>query len=202
MPRSLSNGWLGTIQTYDSPPTEAALSRSYKTGKSGSAKTTGMTNTVNPIPPGYHSLTPYLAVSDGPKAIEFYRQVFGAEVISRQDMPDGRLGQAELKFGDSMLQLSNEMPQIGLKAPNGEWVHSSLVHYVPDVDATFARAIEAGARQVEPVQTFMTGDRYGTVIDPFGQRWAILTKVEDVSPEEADRRVKEWLASNPEGLDA
>jgi PhnB protein len=160
------------------------------------------TNTVNPIPAGYHSLTPYLAVSDGPKAIEFYQQVFGAEVISRQDMPDGRLGQAELKFGDSMLQLSTEMPQIGLQAPNGEWVHSSLVHYVPDVDATFARAIEAGARQVEPVSTFMTGDRFGTVIDPFGHRWAILTKVEDVSPEEADRRVKEWLASNPEGLTA
>jgi uncharacterized glyoxalase superfamily protein PhnB len=159
------------------------------------------TNTVNPIPDGYHSLTPYLAVNDGPKAIEFYQQVFGAEVISRQDMPDGRLGQAELKFGDSMLQLSTEMPQIGLQAPTGEWVHSSLVHYVPDVDATFAKAIEAGARQVEAVQTFMTGDRFGTVIDPFGHRWAILTKVEDVSAEEADRRVKEWLATNPEGLD-
>jgi uncharacterized glyoxalase superfamily protein PhnB len=158
------------------------------------------TNTVNPIPDSYHSLTPYLAVSDGPNAIEFYQAVFGAEVISRQDMPDGRLGQAELKFGNSMLQLSDEMPQIGLRAPNGEWVHSSLVHYVPDVDATYAKAIEAGARSVEAVQTFMTGDRFGTVIDPFGHRWAILTKVEDVSPEEADRRVKEWLATpTPKG---
>jgi uncharacterized glyoxalase superfamily protein PhnB len=128
--------------------------------------------------------------------------VFGAEVVSRQDMPDGRLGQAELRFGSSMLQLSDEMPQIGLQAPNGEWVHSSLVHYVADVDATFAKAIEYGARQVEPVSTFMTGDRYGTVIDPFGHRWAILTKVEDVSREEADRRVKEWLASSPEGTGA
>jgi len=77
------------------------------------------TNTVNPIPDGYHSLTPYLAVPDGPKAIEFYREVFGAEVVSRQDMPDGRVGQAELKFGNSMLQLSDQMPQIGLRAPNG-----------------------------------------------------------------------------------
>src|SRR3954466_3041545 len=157
------------------------------------------TNTVNPIPDGYHSLTPYLAVSDGPKAIEFYTSVFGAEVISRQDMPDGRGGQAELRFGDSMLQLSDEMPQIGLRAPTGEWVHSSLVHYVPDVDATFAKAIEAGARQVESVQTFMTGDRFGTVIDPFGHRWAIMTKVEDVSPEEADRRGKEGRFSSPRG---
>ena len=157
-------------------------------------------NTVNPIPDGYHSLTPYLAVPDGAKAIEFYQSVFGAEVITRQDMPDGRVGQAELKFGNSMLQLSDQMPQIGLQAPNGEWVHSSLVHYVPDVDATYAKAVEAGAKPVEEVQTFMTGDRFGTVIDPFGHRWAILTKVEDVSREEADRRVKEWLASNPEEL--
>lgn len=159
-----------------------------------------MTNKVNPVPDGYHSLTPYLAVADGPKAIEFYREVFGAEVISRQDMPDGRVGQAELKFGDSMLQLSDQMPQIGLRAPNGEWVHSSLVHYVPDVDATYAKAVAAGAKPVEEVQTFMTGDRFGTVIDPFGHRWAILTKVEGVTPEEADRRVKEWLAGNPDEL--
>jgi PhnB protein len=158
------------------------------------------TNTVNPIPDGYHSLTPYLAVPDGAKAIEFYTSVFGAEVISRQDMPDGRVGQAELRFGNSMLQLSDQMPQIGLRAPNGEWVHSSLVHYVPDVDATYAKAVAAGAKPVEEVQTFMTGDRFGTVIDPFGHRWAILTKVEDVSPEEADRRVKEWLAANPQDL--
>ena len=158
------------------------------------------TNTVNPVPDGYHSLTPYLAVDNGPKAIEFYQQVFGAEVVSRQDMPDGRLGQAELRFGNSMLQLSDQMPQIGLQAPNGEWVHSSLVHYVPDVDATYAKAVALGAKPVTEVETFMTGDRYGTVIDPFGHRWAILTKVEDVSREEADRRVQEWLDANPEAL--
>jgi uncharacterized glyoxalase superfamily protein PhnB len=99
-----------------------------------------------------------------------------------------------------MLQLSDQMPQIGLRAPNGEWVHSSLVHYVPDVDATYQKAIEAGATSVEPVQTFMTGDRYGTVIDPFGHRWAIMTKVENVSREEADRRVNEWLSSAPAEL--
>ena len=158
------------------------------------------TNTVNPIPDGYHSLTPYLAVPDGPGAIEFYQRVFGAEVVSRQDLPDGKVAQAELRIGNSMLQLSDEMPQIGLRAPNGEWVHSSLVHYTEDVDATFGRAIEAGARQVEPVSTFVTGDRYGTVVDPFGHRWAILTKVENVSKEEADRRINEWLAANADTL--
>jgi PhnB protein len=159
------------------------------------------TNTVNPIPDSYHSLTPFIAVTDGPKAIEFYTSVFGAEVISRQDLPDGRVAHAELKFGNSMLQLSDEMPQIGLRAPTGEWVHSSLVHYVPDVDTTYAKAIEAGAKTVEEVQTFLTGDRFGTVIDPFGHRWAIMTRVEDVSREEAERRINDWLASGAAGVE-
>jgi uncharacterized glyoxalase superfamily protein PhnB len=154
-----------------------------------------MTTTVNPVPDGYHSLTPYLAVADGAKAIDFYSAVFGAQVLSRSDLPDGSVAHAELRIGDSILQLSNEMPQIGLRAPNGESVHSSLVHYCADVDAVHARALEHGARQVEAVQTFVTGDRYGTVVDPFGHRWAITTRVEDVSREEADRRVNEWLAS-------
>jgi PhnB protein len=162
----------------------------------GTARLELMTTNVNPIPDGYHSLTPYLAVSDGPKAIDFCTQVFGAEVLSRQDQPDGKVAHAELRIGDSMLQMSDEMPGIGLRAPNGEWVHSSVVLYCPDVDATFAKAIEAGARQVEPVSTFVTGDRYGTLIDPFGHRWAILTRVEDVSREEADRRVQEWVEAN------
>ncbi|TQJ18564.1 VOC family protein [Kribbella jejuensis] len=159
------------------------------------------TNTVNPIPDGYHSLTPFIAVADGPKAIDFYTSVFGAEVISRQDLPDGRVAHAELKFGNSLLQLSDEMPQIGLRAPTGEWVHSSLVHYVPDVDKTYAKAIEAGATSVEAVQTFLTGDRFGTVIDPFGHRWAIMTRVDDVSREEAERRINEWLASGAAGVE-
>jgi uncharacterized glyoxalase superfamily protein PhnB len=157
------------------------------------------TNTVDPIPDGYHSLTPYLAVADGPKAIDFYQRAFGAEVVSRQDLPDGKVAHAELRFGDSMVQLSDQMPEIGLRAPAGDWVHSSLVHYVPDVDTVFTRALEAGARQVEPVSTFVTGDRYGTLIDPSGHRWAVMTKVEDVSKEEAERRVGEWLAANGTG---
>ena len=135
------------------------------------------TNTVNPIPDSYHSLTPYLAVADGPKAIEFYTSVFGAEVISRQDMPDGRVGQAELKFGNSMLQLSDEMPQIGLRAPNGEWVHSSLVHYVPDVDATYAKALDAGAVSVQAPVKKADDDKRGGVKDAGGTTWWIATKV-------------------------
>ncbi|HZO68362.1 MAG: VOC family protein [Kribbellaceae bacterium] len=154
-----------------------------------------MTTNVAPVPDGYHALTPYLAVADGAKAIDFYTAVFGAEVVSRNDQPDGSVAHAELRIGDSMLQLSNEIPSFGLRAPAGDWVHSSVVHYCADVDAVFARALEHGAREVEAVQTFVTGDRYGTVIDPFGHRWAIMTRVEDVSREEAERRVEEWLAS-------
>jgi PhnB protein len=150
---------------------------------------------IRPVPDGYRSLTPYLAVGDGAKAIDFYTEVFGAEVVSRNDLPDGTVAHAELRIGDSMLQLSTQMPQLGLRAPEPDWVHSSVVHYCADVDAAFARAIERGARQVEAVQTFVTGDRYGVVIDPFGHRWAIMTRVEDVSREEAERRVAEWLAS-------
>jgi PhnB protein len=152
-----------------------------------------MPNNVNPVPDGYRSLNPFLAVADGAKAIDFYSAVFGAEVLSRHDLPDGKVAHAELRIGDSLLQLSDEMPQIGLRAPTGEWVHSSVVHYCVDVDAVFALAIEHGARQVEEVQTFVTGDRFGTVIDPFGHRWAIMTRVEEVSREEAERRVQEWM---------
>lgn len=159
-----------------------------------------MTTNVNPVPDGYHSLTPYLAVGDGAKAIEFYQTVFGATVVSRNDQPDGSVAHAELMIGDSMLQLSNPIPQIGLRAPEADWVHSSLVHYCPDVDTTYKLAVENGARAVEEVQTFVTGDRFGVVIDPFGHRWAIMTRVEDVSREEADRRVNEWIES--QGLES
>ncbi|MEV6322159.1 VOC family protein [Nocardia sp. NPDC051787] len=154
-----------------------------------------MTNTVNPIADGYHSITCFLAVGDGNKAIDFYTAVFGAEVLSRNDLPDGQPAHAELKIGDSTLQLGMPIPDNGVLAPNGEWVHTSIVHYCPDVDAVVRRAVEHGARSAEEPQTFVTGDRYGVIIDPFGHRWAVLTKVEDVSREEAERRVNEWMAT-------
>ncbi|WP_194820324.1 glyoxalase/bleomycin resistance/extradiol dioxygenase family protein [Nocardia sp. XZ_19_385] len=153
-----------------------------------------MTNTVNPIPADYHSITCFLAVADANKAIDFYSAVFGAEVISRSDLPDGQAAHAELKIGDSTLQMGMPIPDNGVQAPNGEWVHTSIVHYCPDVDATIARAREHGARTAEDPQTFVTGDRFGVVIDPFGHRWAVMTRVEDVPREEAERRVNEWMA--------
>ncbi|HLS77310.1 MAG TPA: VOC family protein [Nocardia sp.] len=154
-----------------------------------------MTAKVDPIPEGYHSITCFLAVADGNAAIEFYRAVFGAEVLSRNDLPDGSPAHAELRIGDSTVQVGVPVPEHGVLAPNGEWVHTSIVHYCPDVDAVIARAAEHGARGVEQPQTFVTGDRYGLVNDPFGHRWVVMTRVEDVSREEGEQRVNEWLAT-------
>ena len=159
-----------------------------------------MTNTdaipataVSAVPAGYRTLTPYLAVPDGAAAITFYQAAFGAEVVSRMDGPDNILMHGELRIGDSMLQLSNEMPDFGLKAPEQGWVHSSLVLYVPDTDALVDRAVAAGATLHTPVADTFSGDRHGVVIDPFGHRWAVCTKVEDVPVDEIARRAREMF---------
>jgi PhnB protein len=147
-------------------------------------------------PAGYHSITPFVVVTDGAKAIEFYERVFDAEVISRNDMPDGTIAHAEIRIGDSILQLSDPNPEFGLVSPGtDDAVSASLALYVEDVDATFARAVAAGATARQEPQTFVTGDRFGSILDPYGRRWAVMTRVEDVSREEAERRVDEWLAS-------
>lgn len=156
---------------------------------------TDSTQPVNPIPDGYHSLTPFVVVNDAAKAIAFYEQVFDAEVLARNDGPGGTVLHAELRIGDSILQLSDPNPEFGLLPPETEGSSASLVLYCADVDAVFARAVEAGATVREPVQNFVTGDRFGSLADPFGRRWAILTRVENVSREEGHRRVEEWLAS-------
>ncbi|AYF76119.1 VOC family protein [Nocardia yunnanensis] len=155
-----------------------------------------MSDTVNPIPEGYHSITCFLAVPDANAAIDFYSAVFGAKLLSRNDLPDGQAAHAELLIGDSTIQLGMPMPDEGLRAPADDWVHASVVHYCPDVDAVSALAREHGARFVSEPATFVTGDRYGRVMDPFGHRWIVMTRVEDVSREEAERRVNEWMANS------
>jgi uncharacterized glyoxalase superfamily protein PhnB len=156
--------------------------------------------TVNPIPAGYTSLTPFIVARDAAAAIEFYTQVFGATVVSRMDGPDGTVAHAELDFGQGRLQLSDAMPQHHLVAPDAgdadSEVNHSTVLYCADVDAVVERAAAAGATVREPVSTFVTGDRYGSILDPFGHRWAIMTRVEDVSPEESERRLAEWAKGN------
>ena len=146
-------------------------------------------------PSGYSTLTPFLCVSDGAAAIDFYCAVFGATVVGRMDLPDGRVAHAELQLEQGRLQLGDAMDEYGLVAPAEGPVTGSIAIYVPDVDATTKLAAEHGATVREQPATFVTGDRYASVLDPYGHRWSIMTRVENVSDEEAERRVAEWAAS-------
>lgn len=146
-------------------------------------------------PEGYTTLTPFLVCSPAAGAITFYEAVFGATTVQRMDSPDGTVPHAELGFGHGRLQLGDPNDAYELVAPTGSAsISQSTCIYVSDVDAVFAAAVAHGATVREEPSTFVTGDRFASVIDPFGHRWAIMTRVEDVSPEEADRRLAEWAA--------
>ncbi len=144
---------------------------------------------VNPIPSGYHSVTPYLIVDDAAAAIAFYREAFGAAEVLRLPMGD-KIGHAEVKIGDSHVMLSDEWPDMDMVGPAKRGGTSvSLALYVTDVDLAFARALRAGARQERAVEDQFYGDRMGTLIDPFGHRWSLATHIEDVAPQEMQRRL-------------
>jgi PhnB protein len=152
---------------------------------------------VKPIPEGYTSLTPFLCIDGASAAIDFYVSVFGAELVDRMDGPNGTVAHAELDFGHGRLQLSDPNEAYQLAAPTvGAPVTHSVALYCEDTDAVVARAEKAGATIREPAQTFVTGDRFASILDPFGQRWTVMTRVEDVSPEERDRRMAEWAEQN------
>jgi uncharacterized glyoxalase superfamily protein PhnB len=141
----------------------------------------------------YRTLTPALTVRDGNKMIEFYRRAFGAELsgdVAR--MPDGRVMHAEMKIGDSIFMLGEEFPDWGVVAPVslGDKNSSSLHIYADDADATFAKAVAAGAKVVTPMSDAFWGDRYGVVTDPSGHRWGIATHVRDVPDEEMKEAVQ------------
>lgn len=148
-----------------------------------------MSNEVKSIPDNYNSVTPYLIVDGAARAIEFYKQAFGATETVRMDGPDGRIGHAEIKIGDSHIMLADEHPEMGARGPQtigGSPV--SLLLYVEDVDATVNRAVEAGAKLTRPVKDQFYGDRTGGLEDPFGHAWYVATHVEDVAPEEMRKR--------------
>ena len=150
---------------------------------------------VNPIPQGYSSVMPYISVKGASDAIAFYKKAFGAEELSRMPMPDGKIGHAEIKIGDSIVMLADEMdhPDAVAKSPHTlGGVSSGLCIYIADCDAVFNRAVAAGAKVRRPLTNQFYGDRSGTVEDPFGQVWTVSTHVEDVPPDEMRRRMDEF----------
>jgi PhnB protein len=144
---------------------------------------------VNPIPAGYHSVIPYLTVDGASDAIAFYKKAFGATEVMRMPMGD-KIGHAEIKIGDSHVMMSDEWPDMDMLSPKKRGgTTASLMVYVPDVDRTFQQALDAGATQERAVADQFYGDRSGTLTDPFGHRWMLSTHIEDVSPQEIERRM-------------
>ena len=148
---------------------------------------------VKKVPEGYHSATPYLVVGDAARAIDFYKKAFGATELVRMGGPEGKIGHAEIKIGDSMIMLSDEL--MGNRSPQalgGSPV--SIFLYVDDVDSVFNQAVNAGAKGDMPPTDMFWGDRFGKLTDPFGHLWAVATHVEDVAPEEMRKRAQASMA--------
>ena len=153
---------------------------------------------VKPIPDSYPRVTPYLCVDGAAAAIDFYRDVLGATERMRMPTPEGKIAHAELQLGDSVLMLSDEMPEIGVRGPRSVGgTPVTLSVYVEDVDAAYDRAVQAGATALSPVEDQFYGDRSGQFEDPFGHRWNIASHVEDVPPDEMARRAAQ--ATGPGG---
>ncbi len=149
---------------------------------------------VDPIPPQFPRVTPYLSIDGAAEAIDFYCSVLGAKEDVRMGGPDGKVGHAELRIGDSVIMLSDAFP--GMGAPTPQALGGSpvtLMVYVEDVDAAFDRALKMGAKEIAPVQDQFYGDRSGQFEDPFGHRWNVASHVEDVPPEEMERRAAQAM---------
>jgi PhnB protein len=146
------------------------------------------------IPKGYNTVTPYLVIKGAAKAIDYYKKVFGATVVTRMDGPNGTVGHAELKIGDSMIMLADENPAMGNKSATTIGASPvSLYVYLPDVDKVVEKATAEGAKILKPVQDQFYGDRSGFIQDPFGHLWGIATHVEDVSETEMKERMKKLM---------
>jgi PhnB protein len=146
------------------------------------------------IPDGYHSVTPYLIITGAAEAIEFYKRAFGATELMRMAGPDGKIGHAEIRIGDSTVMLADEHPATGYRSPKslgGAGV--SLMVYVERVDEVFKRAVGSGAKELQPLKDQFYGDRSGTLQDPFGHTWTVATHVEDVPPDEMRRRAENFM---------
>jgi PhnB protein len=159
-----------------------------------------MNTKVKYIPDGFHAVTPYLTVKNATQAIEFYKRAFGARERVRMPMPDGKVAHAELQIADSIVMLGQECPEHGSVSPETlEGSPVGLALYVEDVDAAFDRAVSAGASVKEPVGDKFWGDRTGSITDPFGHKWMLLTHIEDVSPQEMKKRMAEAFSTTSAG---
>jgi PhnB protein len=153
---------------------------------------------VEAIPKGYHTLTPYMTVRDAARAIEFYKQAFGAVEKGVMKGPDGKIMHAELRIGDSIFMLADEFPQFGSMSPLSTGGSGMGLHiYVEDVDSAFDRAVKAGATVDMPVMDMFWGDRYGKLADPFGHKWSIATHKADLSMEEMEKGMKAMMKDMP-----
>jgi PhnB protein len=154
---------------------------------------------AQPIPKGYHIITPSIVVRGAKEAIEFYKKAFGAKAVGgAMESPDGKIMHAEIRIGDSIVMLSDEFPGMGSSAPQaGAATSSSLMIYTKDVDALFNQAVAAGAKVAMPVADMFWGDRYGIVTDPFGHRWQMATHKEDLTPKEMARRAAAAMSAPP-----
>ena len=144
---------------------------------------------VKAIPDGYHTVTPYLFIKGAGAAIEYYKKAFGATEVVRMGGPDGKVGHAEIRIGDSFIMLADEFPDMKALSPQTIGGTPMLILlYVDDVDTVFKRAIDAGGKELQPLEDKFYGDRSGTLLDPFGHMWSVSTHKEDVPPEEMKRR--------------
>ena len=151
---------------------------------------------VNPIPEGYPRVTPYLYVDGATEAISFYEKVLGAKERMRMPGPDGKLGHAELELGDSVIMLADEHPDMGVLSPRSVGGSPMTLHvYVEDADAVFEAAINAGAKELRGMENQFYGDRSGQFEDPFGHRWNVATHVEDIPPDEMEKRAAEAMSA-------
>lgn len=150
---------------------------------------------VQKKPAGYHSVTPYLIVDNAAKALDFYRNALNATELLRLPIPgEGqKIGHAEIRIGDSQVMLSDESPSMDARSPKSlGGTPASFMIYVDDVDRAFDQAIKAGARPLRPVENQFWGDRTGTVVDPFGHKWTLGTHIEDVPPDQLQKRMEAW----------
>jgi PhnB protein len=154
---------------------------------------------AKPIPQGFRSVTPYLTVNDAARAIDYYKRAFGAQEVMRMEAPGGKIGHAEIKIGDSIIMMADEMPGSGSRAPKSLGGNTAGIFlYVEDVDAVFKQAVSAGAQaEAQPADMFW-GDRYGKLTDPFGHSWSVATHIEDVAPAEMSKRAQEAMAKMAE----